>query len=78
MKKTQITLAALAVFAAATFTIADPSEKVKINHNGSVIEVAPQAVAAHLGHGDTVVGAQAPAAAAPAAPAAPAVPAPGK
>lgn len=31
------------------------SGKVKLNHKGHVIEVAPQAVQAHLNHGDTIV-----------------------
>lgn len=56
MKKTQIILAALAIFAAAAFTVADSSDRVKIIHKGAMIEVAPQAVPAHLSHGDTVFG----------------------
>ncbi|SDM00268.1 hypothetical protein SAMN05421813_104205 [Daejeonella rubra] len=56
VKKTQIILAALVVFAAAAFTVSDNSKLVKINHKGAVIEVAPQAVPAHLSHGDTVFG----------------------
>lgn len=56
MKKTHLILAALAIFAAAAFTVADSSDRVKIVHKGALIEVAPQAVPAHLGHGDTVFG----------------------
>lgn len=56
MKKSQIILAALVIFAAAAFTAVDSSKKVKINHKGAVIEVAAQAVEAHLAHGDTIFG----------------------
>jgi len=56
VKKTQIILAALVIFAAVAFTVADSSDRLKINHKGRVIEVAPQAVPAHLAHGDTVFG----------------------
>ena len=56
MKKFQIILAALVIFAVAAFTVADNSQLVKINHKGAVIEVAAQAVPAHLSHGDTRFG----------------------
>lgn len=56
MKKTQIILAALVIFAVAAFAVNDSSERVLIYHKGSIIEVAPQAVPAHLRHGDTLVG----------------------
>ncbi len=56
LKKIQIILAVLAVFAVLAFTVADTSNRVKIIHKGSVIEVAPAAVSAHLAHGDTLFG----------------------
>lgn len=56
MKKTKIILAALVIFTAVAFTVADNSNLVKIYHKGKIIEVAPQAVEGHLGHGDTVYG----------------------
>jgi len=56
VKRTQIILAGLAIFAVAAFTVADSSNRVKIIHKGALIEVAPQAVPAHLSHGDTVFG----------------------
>jgi len=56
VKKTRIILAALVIFAAVAVTAADSSNRVKIYHKGSLIEVAPQAVSAHLSHGDTVFG----------------------
>lgn len=56
MKKNQIILATLVLFAAVAFTVADSSHRVKVNHKGKVIEVAPEAVAAHLAHGDYLVG----------------------
>lgn len=56
MKKTHLILAALVIFAAAAFTVSDSSSLVKINHKGAVIEVASQAVPAHLRHGDTLFG----------------------
>lgn len=52
MKKTQIILAALVIFGIAAFTVADSSNRVKIYHKGSIIEVAAEAVPAHLAHGD--------------------------
>ena len=54
MKKIQIILGALVLFAVAAFTVADNSSLVKVIHKGSIIEVAPQAVKAHLAHGDTL------------------------
>lgn len=56
MKKTFIILAALVLFSLAAFSVVDSSKMVKINHKGTVIEVAPQAVAAHLAHGCYIVG----------------------
>lgn len=56
MKKTQIILAALALFAVAAFAVQDSSDRVQIYHKGSIIEVARPAVPAHLRHGDSLVG----------------------
>lgn len=56
MKKAYLIFAALVIFAAAAFTASDSSDLVKINHKGAVIEVAHQAVPAHLRHGDTLFG----------------------
>lgn len=56
MKKTKIILAALVIFTAVAFTVTDSSKRVKIYHKGALIEVAAQAVPAHLSHGDTVFG----------------------
>ncbi len=52
MKKVQIILAALVLFTVVAFTVTDNTKLVKINHKGKVIEVAEQAVKAHLAHGD--------------------------
>lgn len=56
MKKVQIILAALGIFAVVAFTVTDNTKLVKINHKGKVIEVAEQAVPAHLAHGDFIIG----------------------
>jgi hypothetical protein len=56
MKKVQIILGIVALFALVAFGVSDKSEKVQINHKGRVIEVPPQAVEAHLAHGDYIVG----------------------
>lgn len=59
MKKYKVILvAAVAVisFTALAFTVSDHSNLVKVVHKGRVIEVAPEAVSAHLAHGDTFYG----------------------
>ena len=73
MNKKFITAAALA----ATMTAnAQKSNKVKIVHNGKVIEVSKKAVPAHLAHGDQIYNAPAPPPAPTTAPAPPPTAAP--